>query len=216
MLLCNTSPTIQVSCHLVLTCPSCDTFKVGPLAPCPGQTQVLAVSVTACLIWLHLDLIQHSQPNSSKSSVIGVQVTALAELQQAPALTPAQVVKLPDLADGAAAEPDEAGLVQPLQPLPVTLPECTISDRAIRQHSHYSLPQHLQHRDPLYSQISVFKSWCTTLVQLNRHSKAICSGSLSNVMADLLLFLGFLHHFLTAAQRGHANMSSLRIHRCTL
>ena len=89
MLLCNTSPTIQVSCHLVLTCPSCDTFKVGPLAPCPGQTQVLAVSVTACLIWLHLDFIPHSQPNSSKSSVIGVQVTALAELQQAPALTPA-------------------------------------------------------------------------------------------------------------------------------
>ena len=136
-----------------------------------------------------------------------MQVTALAELQQAPALTPAQAGKLPDLADGAAAEPDEAGLVQPLQPLPVTLPECTISDRAIRQHSHYSMPQHLQHRDPLYSQITVFKTWCITPVQLDRHSRAICSGSLSNVMADLLLFLGFLHHFVTAAQRGHAVMS---------
>ena len=136
-----------------------------------------------------------------------MQVTALAELQQAPALTPDQLGKLPDLANGAADEPDEAGLVQPLQPLPFTLPECTISDRAIRQHSHYSLPQHLQHRDPLYSQISVFKSWCTTPVQLDRHSRAICSRSLCNVMADLLLFLGFLHHFLTAAQRGHAVMS---------
>ena len=136
-----------------------------------------------------------------------MQVTALAELQQAPTHTPAQPGTLPDLAHGAESEPNEAELVQSLQPLPVTLPECTISDRAIWQHSHYSLLQHLLHRDPLYSQISVFKSLCITLVQLDRQCKASCSRSPSNVMADLLLFLGFLHQFLTAAERGHAVMS---------
>ena len=75
----------------------------------------------------------------------------MAELQQAPALTPTQLEKLPVLADGAGAEPDEAVSVQSSQPLPVTLQECTIGDRATRQHNHYSLPHHLQHRDFLYS-----------------------------------------------------------------
>ena len=81
------------------------------------------------------------------SQMLSIQVRAMAELQQAPALTPTQLEKLPVLADGAGAEPDEAVSVQPSQSLPVTLPECTISDRAIRQHGHYGLPHHLQHRE---------------------------------------------------------------------
>ena len=102
----------------------------------------------------------------------------MAELQQAPALTPTQVAKLLNSAAGAGDEPDEAVLVQSSQPLPVTLLECLINDRAIRQHSHYSLPHQLQHRDPLYSQITVFKAWCITPAQLDRHSRAIRLRSL--------------------------------------
>ena len=131
----------------------------------------------------------------------------MAELQQAPALTPVQLGKMPSLADVAEDEPDQATLVQPMQPLPLTLPECTISDRTIKQHFHYSLPQYLQHMDPLYSQVTVFSSWCTTPVQLDRQSRAICQRSLGNVKADVLLFLGFLHHFMTDAERGHAILS---------
>ena len=131
----------------------------------------------------------------------------MAELQQAPALTPVQLGKMPSLGDVAEDEPDQATLVQPMQPLPLTLPECTISDRTIRQHFHYSLPQYLQHMDPLYSQVTLFSSWCTTPLQLDRQSRAICQRSLGNVMADVLLFLGFLHYFMTDAERGHAVLS---------
>ena len=131
----------------------------------------------------------------------------MAELQQAPALTPFQLGKMPGQTDIAEDEPDQAALVQPMQPLPLTLPVCTISAKTVRQHFHYSLPHYLQHIDPLYSQISVFCNWCTTPVQLNRQSRAICERSLGNVMADVLLFLGFLHHFMTDAMRGHAILS---------
>ena len=44
-------------------------------------------------------------------------------------------------------------------------------------------------------------------MQLDRHSRAVCLGSLRDSMADVPLFLGLLYHFMTAAERGHAVVS---------
>ena len=60
MLHCIPSTTDQVPCNLVLTWVSYDTLLIGLPAPLPLQTQALAVPITACLIWLHLDFIQRS------------------------------------------------------------------------------------------------------------------------------------------------------------
>ena len=55
------------------------------------------------------------------SQMLVVQVRAMAELQQAPALTPTQGGKLPESADGAGAEPDEAMLGDAEEPVKLNL-----------------------------------------------------------------------------------------------
>ena len=50
----------------------------------------------------------------------------------------------------------------------------------------------------------MFKAWYITPVQLDRHSRAVCLGSLRDGMADVPLFLGLLYHVMTAAERGRA------------
>ena len=123
------------------------------------------------------------------------ELAAVAALHVAPALTAVQLGKLPapDAEPGEVATEQEAdGYLPPLQPLPVTLPDCTIPAWQLKRH--YSLPPQHAEQQPLASELAEFKHWAVSPVQLNRDRRAVGSRSWENISSSILQYLGFLHH----------------------
>lgn len=125
-------------------------------------------------------------------------VQAVSALQTAPAMTAAALGKLPapmqqheQLAcithvpgNGSTAQ------AQQYQPLPVTLPECTVPKHKMKKH--YSLPMPQRNRDPLQSELNSFHAWATNKVQLDRDRAPICGRTWLNILSSIMLFMGFL------------------------
>lgn len=76
---------------------------------------------------------------------------------------------------------------------PVTLPTCIVPTKHL--HKRYSLPQKARDTAPLIHQLAALKRWSTTPIQLDRDCGAIGSRTLKNLLTDIFLYLGYLHHF---------------------
>ena len=113
-------------------------------------------------------------------------LAAVAALHEAPALTAVQLGKLPaaEAESDAAAEQGAGEYIAPLQPLPVTLPECTIPHSQLKRH--YSLPPQLTHQQPLAAELAAFRLWLVNPVQLNRDKRAVGSRNWDNISSSIL------------------------------
>lgn len=79
---------------------------------------------------------------------------------------------------------------------PVTLPDCTVPDSKLNKR--YCLPAKEQQTAPLIHQIVSFKRWLTNPVQLDRDFAYVGSRTITNIMKDIHLYLGYLFHFESA------------------
>lgn len=81
---------------------------------------------------------------------------------------------------------------------PITLPTCTVPTSQLQKR--YSLPAKQRAAEPLLHQLVALKQWLSNPIQLDRDFAYVGSRTLRNIEADILLFLGYLHHFEKASQ----------------
>ena len=98
------------------------------------------------------------------------------------------------------AGPSQGHLTAPqvLQDLPIVLPDVHIAPKD--QRAHYSLPKANRLLEPLASQMTSLKSWCTNSIQLDRDGASVAQRTWTNVCSSIFLYLGFLHFFMKVAQ----------------
>ncbi len=87
---------------------------------------------------------------------------------------------LPDLPP---VEPDTA---------PVRLPLCTIDLETFPKH--YSLPEKIRGEQTLHSQMRDLITWLATPIMMNRSGKRSSKRTIQNIVKNVFLYLGFLHH----------------------
>lgn len=75
---------------------------------------------------------------------------------------------------------------------PVKLPACTIDLDTFPKH--YSLPEELQGEQTLHSQMKDLITWLATPIMMNRSGKRSSKRTIQNIVKNVFLYLGFLHH----------------------